>query len=1025
MIVKFELRSDTVEVAGVITAAWVGPFADPADEPDPGTWHLMIQLDPGDPLLIAADGKVNPLDSLECLVTPVAPYRNEPNAGRLLGEIVGKKVRLSGSWGDVKEDGTTKATRISPIAWILVDRGIMPIVEEHGFNQVVRDADLFAFSDDSPLVQPTPLTQEDVIIPPHHREDRHIKVDIPFPYRPQVNATPVCTECVDRDDKELVLLGIREVPAPDFPLHADRHHSTTVLVSPAGDLLQVIVDTGTPAAGQGFFYSKFALTYHEAFEQMCDPDMCLDDPARSCQATGDERLSFVWPQMPSALSGDLLLGPAGGTGVLGRLLGALMGPQFYDHMVMFVEDDGRSVRHCTADDDRIAKEAYYTATVKVKTPFADASKKLPLNGIRGDVLRFAWPGSISQTLGEVCVTGHNRSNPQFSFATLYSEVLKSEKANPPRLWQLSPAERAKRTRFHDPEAVGTAKRDHDSRSRDTYALTKLQKDPAFRAEIDPNTGRPIGWIWPILVKPHPFLAAAAQDSLRTVAAEAKKISAHYRFFAYSDSMIAVNPAFDAPPPGAWGTHAGADWAASTKAAVCSSFVWAAVQAANPLLQAAGKPRIELEGEGEPEDKRPAADPDGLYHYTPEERTDAAKALFSFTHDRVAGEVDKAIADLPGLASTLLDIVPGASGIIDNVKEFLATVVANQLCNSFASDALTDLTSTWNNPGAGVAVSPDDTMLRWDVRAPLSAAPPPISPAKINAYGNPIPVVIPEPGWRKTPIYHIQEVIGKGTVRGTVVRRVVSNQPPTPVVGATVRFGCEQALTAMTERRKIGFEFVDTKAGRYHLQASQFVIDPLTNVGQEWKSEAVEIELQDGDDQSGIVLELVPPPGLARTVDIRSHHDIVDRVVVGKDRWGHPDMNGKLHLAFDPLDVQAATPPTPPTLLEQQNTKLEDTFDQTTPEVGSGVHVRVTVVSRLNEVIAPDGSKSYDGVVFCDVTIKFFDSGEGETNATLQDLNIPLQLGESHTTPYNMVSDDTVPERASGTVTITNLIASLP
>jgi hypothetical protein len=72
------------------------------------------------------------------------------------------------------------------------------------------------------------------------------------------------------------------------------------------------------------------------------------------------------------------------------------------------------------------------------------------------------------------------------------------------------------------------------------------------------------------------------------------------------------------------------------------------------------------------------------------------------------------------------------------------------------------------------------------------------------------------------------------------------------------------------------------------------------------------ELRDGDDLSGIVLELVPPPGLARTVDIRSHHDIVDRVVVGKDRWGHPDMNGKLHLAFDPLDVQAAPP-------EQQNT----------------------------------------------------------------------------------------------------------
>jgi hypothetical protein len=193
---------------------------------------------------------------------------------------------------------------------------------------------------------------------------------------------------------------------------------------------------------------------------------------------------------------------------------------------------------------------------------------------------------------------------------------------------------------------------------------------------------------------------------------------------------------------------------------------------------------------------------------------------------------------------------------------------------------------------------------------------------------------------------------------------------------------------------------------------------LAQVAQEWKSKSEEIELRDGDDLSGIVLELFPPPGLARTVNIRSHHDIVDRVVIGKDRWGHPDMDGKLHLAFDPLDVQAAPP-------EQQNTKLVDTFDQTTPEVGSGVHVRVTVVGHLNKAIGRDGSESFDGTVVCDVTIIFFDAGEGETNDTLKELNIPLRLGESHSTPYNMVSNDTVPERASGTVTITNLMASLP
>ena len=267
----------------------------------------------------------------------------------------------------------------------------------------------------------------------------------------------------------------------------------------------------------------------------------------------------------------------------------------------------------------------------------------------------------------------------------------------------------------------------------------------------------------------------------------------------------------------------------------------------------------MEGEGEPEDKRLAADPDGLYQYTLPERTKAAKALFEFTHDRVAKEVDKAIDDLPGLVSAMLDVVPGASGVIDDAKELLSSVVADQLCNTFAFDAVSDLGSTWNNPGIGVAVSPDDTKLRWDVRADPTMAPPAISPAKINVYGHATPVVIPEPGWRITPIYRIREVIGKASVSGAVVRREVSNQPAKPVIGATVRLGCEQRLTAFANRT-IGFQFVDTKAGRYHLQASQFVLDPTTNIWLEWKSKREDIKLLNGDNISGVVLELFPRRG---------------------------------------------------------------------------------------------------------------------------------------------------------------------
>jgi hypothetical protein len=198
----------------------------------------------------------------------------------------------------------------------------------------------------------------------------------------------------------------------------------------------------------------------------------------------------------------------------------------------------------------------------------------------------------------------------------------------------------------------------------------------------------------------------------------------------------------------------------------------------------------------------------------------------------------------------------------------------------------------------------------------------------------------------------------------------------------------------------------------------YVVDPVSNVGQEWKSKPQDVGLSDGDIQDGHVLELFPPDGLARTVYITTHHDIVDRVVVGKDRWGHPDMNGKILLAFDPLDVPAAPD-------DQKNTCLEDAWERTTPEVGSGVHVRVKVDARLNKIIAVDGTHTFDGSVTCDVRLWFFDSGEGEINDTLQQLNINLRLGESKTIPYNMVSDDTVPERASGTIMISNLIATLP
>jgi hypothetical protein len=1001
--VTFQERQDDVEIAGRV----VSIYADQAlpGEPPSHKWHIFVQLNSGNPRLVTADGGTNLFDWLECRVRPPSPYRAQPHAGRLLGELLGQNVRIRGTWGDVTDDFNLPAsTLLWPIASIVVDRGITPIVEEHGFSQAIRDIDVYAFSDDTEIGP----------FPSHHREDRELVITVPFPGRPQSDSTPVFTECVDREDREQVLYGYRTTPAPAFPIHADGQHTFLVDSQATSDVLEIHVDTGLPSAGKGFYYAKFTLTYDEPFAKMCLPDVCLADPGRSCQWSGEHRLSYVWPKLDTALAGDLLLGPAGGEGVLGRLLGALSPTQFYDHMVMFVEDDGRSVKHCTASDERIAAEEYYTANVTVNTPFFSGSKRLPLLGIRGDILKFAWPGTISQTLAEVSVTGRNRSNGQFSFQACYPEVVASEAGAPPLLRELPPAERDKRTAFHDPEGAGTAKREKNPNKRAWYSLARLQRTPAYRKEIDPDTGQPVGTIRPVFVRPHPFLTATARPALRVMAAEAKKVSAHYRFFAYSDATIAVQPAFNAPVAG-WPQEEGVDWAAGTVAAVCSSFVWAAAQAANSILVAAGKPRIELEGEVEAGDQRPSSGTDGIYKYTVDERRAAAKALYGFTHERVEREVNAAIGDLPWYADLILDAT-GISDSIDATREYLANVVANQLCNIFATDATADLAATWNNPGTGIAVSPDDTMLNWDVRAALTAAPP-TDPNKVNVYGNSLQVAIPEPGWGTEPVLLVRESVGKGDVRGTVVARLPGEAELKPVIGATVRLGCETTTTRVGGNDQIGFEFIDVKAGRYLIRASDLVIDRATNVAIEWKSKEVDIRIGDGDFIDGVVLELLPPPGLARSIEVKTHHDIVDRVVVGKDRWGHFDMNGSVLLAFDPKDSPSAPP-------EQQNTKFSDEWDRTTPEVGSGVHVRVLVTARLRPN-PPASSVPFDGAVICDIKIVFFDSGEGETNVVIEQDDIVLEVEKSHTLPYNEASDDTVPERASGTITITNLLAVLP
>jgi hypothetical protein len=295
--------------------------------------------------------------------------------------------------------------------------------------------------------------------------------------------------------------------------------------------------------------------------------------------------------------------------------------------------------------------------------------------------------------------------------------------------------------------------------------------------------------------------------------------------------------------------------------------------------------------------------------------------------------------------------------------------------------------------------------------PADPNPPSPGVGRVNVYGFSQLATIPNPGWAREAICLVEAVNGQGEVRGLIVRRVRAGDPVSRVVGATVRLGC-----SVTSSDSDGYRFAPTKAGRYLLKASMFVIDPDTNVGTEWKSKEVDLTIKNGDMLSGVDLELFPPPGLLRNLVVEHHADVIDRKVFGKDDIGHFDLNQPLLLAFDPRDDPALP-------VEEQNTKLTNKYDKTTPPVGD-THINVIVDARLHGVPGAGGSVHFDGSVDFDLHLVFYEDGEifntfDDPGKHLFPTDMPYVL------PYNFVDFDVSPDRASGTITIRNTVGVLP
>ena len=440
------------------------------------------------------------------------------------------------------------------------------------------------------------------------------------------------------------------------------------------------------------------------FAGYTEQPVCTPDARVTAQVDEDITVAERGWTVENAAAGHLLLCPGGGSGPIATILASLAPPQHYTHMAMFLDADGM-LRQATASQGRL-----------------NAIDKQPTNGYPEDAVKYAWPGTVTQSWTDA---HDSATGGPDAVARLDARTGKSFKGD-----QIS----------FRPTVVN--------------AGTVDQPKPELR--------------WPLVVRPHPSLTTpAVSDALARVARAAIGVTGHYRFFAYTNGLICRDHEFDGPlqletrlpkPDSAsWynalavalsaGTdeQSGIDNPEKSAAVVCSTFIWRAVAAANVAASNSGGPIIVIDGRPEiahrpvayvsdlvrqPRDMTgvqysPSAD--GMYVYTEAERKRAGDALAESIRRKVADGVaaeDSTEIDVANVAIMLLTPALGLGLLLadgDPAKAlFLASSdiiddVTNQMCNSFANDDSSEGSTdseAWKQPGTGFSVSPDDIIHNW-------------------------------------------------------------------------------------------------------------------------------------------------------------------------------------------------------------------------------------------------------------------------------------------------------------------------
>ena len=241
----------------------------------------------------------------------------------------------------------------------------------------------------------------------------------------------------------------------------------------------------------------------------CDPwnlpDVVPD--GMFCMPTAETRHVMMPARFMNANKGDIILSPGDGS-LIGETLAAVSPPQPYSHSGMMTRNRDE-ITHSTASLERMTDSDYAGS-----------------GGFRPDILKFLWPGAITQTV---------------------QHAVDGEK-------------------FVDPE---------NGKPYQIGGFGSMQSSLDLGGNGSPTA-------WAMVVKPDPELETPEVRAKLHAIAEfhaAQQGKSHYRFFCYTNPAIGLT---DVAPDSA-------KWAAGTFPSVCSSLIWRSIRNSGEPIEGALEP----------------------------------------------------------------------------------------------------------------------------------------------------------------------------------------------------------------------------------------------------------------------------------------------------------------------------------------------------------------------------------------------------------------------------------------------------